>query len=248
MEVEQQHLNIQTTQNSRLSQIDWDNLPFGKIFSDHMFCMEYANGEWTKQEIAPYENISLSPATSDIHYGQRCFEGMKAHRNEKGEVVLFRPYDNAKRFNQSAIRMCMPTIPEDLFVNALKELLKVDHNWVPKNPSHSLYIRPFMFATDPYVGIRPSESYDLWYLLVQWVLIILNQFLLKLRLHIQELLLVEQDMQKQLDYATALYPAKQAQDEGYKQLIWTDAKEHRYIEEAGTMNVMFVMDGKLITP
>ena len=114
MEVEQQHLNIQTTQNSRLSKIDWDDLPFGKIFSDHMFCMEYANGEWTKQEITPYQNISLSPATSAIHYGQSCFEGMKAHRNEKGEVVLFRPYDNAKRFNQSAIRMCMPTIPEDL--------------------------------------------------------------------------------------------------------------------------------------
>ena len=249
MEVEQQNFNIQTTHNSRLSQIDWENLPFGKIFSDHMFCMEYVNGDWSKQEIKPYENISLSPATSAIHYGQSCFEGMKAHRNEKGEVVLFRPYENAKRFNQSAIRMCMPTISEDLFVNALKELLKVDHNWVPKNPSHSLYIRPFMFATDPYVGIRPSESYRFMVFTCPVGSYYSEPVPVKIETTYTRAASGGTGFAKAAgNYAAALYPAKLAQSEGYKQLIWTDANEHKYIEEAGTMNVMFVINGKLITP
>ena len=249
MEVEQQNLNIQTTQNSRLSEIDWENLLFGKMFSDHMFCMEYVNGEWTKQKISPYENISLSPATSAIHYGQSCFEGMKAHRNEKGEVVLFRPYDNAKRFNQSAIRMCMPTIAEDLFVNALKELLKVDHNWVPKNPSHSLYIRPFMFATDPYVGIRPSESYRFMVFTCPVGSYYSEPIPVKIETTYTRAASGGTGYAKAAgNYAAALYPAKLAQDEGYKQLIWTDAKEHKYIEEAGTMNVVFMIDDVLITP
>lgn len=249
MEVEQQNFNIQTTHNSRLSQIDWENLPFGKIFSDHMFCMEYVNGDWSKQEIKPYENISLSPATSAIHYGQSCFEGMKAHRNEKGEVVLFRPYENAKRFNQSAIRMCMPTISEDLFVNALKELLKVDQNWVPKNPSHSLYIRPFMFATDPYVGIRPSESYRFMVFTCPVGSYYSEPVPVKIETTYTRAASGGTGFAKAAgNYAAALYPAKLAQSEGYKQLIWTDANEHKYIEEAGTMNVMFVINGKLITP
>ena len=249
MEVEQLELNIQLTKNSRLTQIDWENLPFGKIFSDHMFCMEYENGQWVNQEIIPYENISLSPATSAIHYGQSCFEGMKAHRKENGEVVLFRPYDNAKRLNNSAKRMCMPPIPEDLFVNALKQLLSVDQDWIPKNPSHSLYIRPFMFATDPYVGIRPSESYKFIVFTCPVGSYYSEPVPVKIETSYTRAASGGTGFAKAAgNYAAALYPAKLAQDQGYKQLIWTDAKEHKYIEEAGTMNVMFVIDNKLVTP
>ena len=145
--------------------------------------------------------------------------------------------------------MCMPTIPEDLFVNALKELLKVDHNWVPKNPSHSLYIRPFMFATDPYVGIRPSESYRFMVFTCPVGSYYSEAVPVKIETTYTRAASGGTGFAKAAgNYAAALYPAKLAQNEGFKQLIWTDAKEHKYIEEAGTMNVMFVMDGKLITP
>ena len=248
MEVDQLETSIQLTKNSRLSQVDWQNLPFGKIFSDHMFCMDYENGNWSNMQIKPYENLSMSPATSVIHYGQSCFEGMKAHRNKNGEVVLFRPFENARRFNKSAERMCMPQIDEDVFVNSLKKLLSVDSSWVPENPEHALYIRPFMFATYPFVGIRPSENY-------QFII-----FTCPVGAYYTEAVPVkiETKYTRAADggtgyakaagnYAAALYPAKLAQDEGFRQLIWTDAKEHKYIEEAGTMNVLFVMDGKLVT-
>ena len=149
----------QLTKNSRLPQVNWEQLPFGKLFSDHMFSMDYINGQWTNFTCSEYGNISLSPAISALHYGQSCFEGMKAHRNLSNDIVLFRPYENAKRFNHSNARMCMPEINEDLFVDAISELISIDNEWVPKNSNHSLYIRPFIFATDPYIGIRPSDSY-----------------------------------------------------------------------------------------
>jgi branched-chain amino acid aminotransferase len=249
MEVDQLETSIQLTKNSRLSQVNWKELPFGKTFSDHMFCMTYANGEWSELQIKPYDNLSLSPATSGIHYGQSCFEGMKAHRKINGDIALFRPFENAKRFNSSAERMCMPTVPEELFVNALKKLIDLDKDWVPENPDHSLYIRPFMFATDPFIGIRPSENY-------QFII-----FTCPVGAYYSEPVPVkiETSYTRAVDggtgyakvagnYAAALYPAKLAAEEGFKQLIWTDAKEHKYIEEAGTMNVLFVIGDTLITP
>ena len=152
-------IQINKTSNSRINQVDWENLPFGKVFSDHMFVMDYKDGQWQNPQIQPYGDLSMSPATSVLHYGQSCFEGMKAHKNEEGDILLFRPYENASRFNVSADRMCMPTIPEDFFVDALKSLLEIDRKWVPNMDGYSLYIRPFLIATDPYVGIRPSETY-----------------------------------------------------------------------------------------
>ena len=249
MEIDQLETNIQLTKNSRLSQVNWEDLPFGKIFSDHMFSMSYSNGEWSNMEIMPYDNISLSPATSAIHYGQSCFEGMKAHRNVDGEVVLFRPYENAKRFNNSSKRMCMPNIPEDVFVNALKKLLSIDNHWVPKSPEHALYIRPFMFATDPFVGIRPSETYKFMIFTCPVGAYYTEAVPVKIETKYTRAADGGTGYAKAAgNYAAALYPAKLAQDEGFKQLIWTDAKEHKYIEEAGTMNVMFVINNSLITP
>ena len=159
MKIETFQTKIQLTKNSRLPQVNWNKLPFGKLFSDHMFTMDYSNGRWLDMSIVPYGNISLSPANSALHYGQSCFEGMKAHRNINGSIALFRPFENAKRFNHSNKRMCIPEINEELFVNAIIELLAIDHQWVPENLNHSLYIRPFIFATDPYIGIKPSENY-----------------------------------------------------------------------------------------
>ena len=152
-------INIHKVAHSRLPNVDWENLPFGKVFSDHMFTMDYSNGQWQNPEIMPYGDISMSPATSVLHYGQSCFEGMKAHKDSSGNVLLFRANDNIKRLNISANRMCMPDVPEDLFLEALKSLLNVDRGWVPSLEGYSLYIRPFLFATDPYVGIRPSVTY-----------------------------------------------------------------------------------------
>ena len=159
MEIDIIQSSIQLTKNSRLPQVNWENLPFGRLFSDHMFCMDFNDGSWSDPKIIPYGDIKLSPANSALHYGQSCFEGMKAHRNIKGEVVLFRPYENAKRFNSSNTRMCIPEINENIFVNSILELIAIDKKWVPENLEHSLYIRPFIFATDPYIGIKPSDSY-----------------------------------------------------------------------------------------
>ena len=150
---------ITKTTHSKLSYFDWDHLHFGKDFSDHMFMMEYKDGKWEQGEIIPFEHISMHPAMSAIHYGQSIFEGMKAHRTSNDDILIFRPDMNAKRFAESAERMCMPPVNEDLFVEAIRQLVKLDSEWVTKRRGHSLYIRPFMFATDELVGIRPSETY-----------------------------------------------------------------------------------------
>ena len=249
MELVQKTTEIKLTNNSGLDQLDWDNLPFGKVFSDHMFSMRYENGEWQQPKILPFQDIKMSPATSVLHYGQSCFEGMKANRNKEGEILLFRPYDNAKRFNASAERMCMPIIPEDVFVNQIKQLLDIDREWIPMRNDYSLYIRPFLFATDPYVGVKPSDTYEFIIFTCPVGAYYQNSVPVK----------IETEFTRAADggtgyakaagnYAAALYPTKLAEKDGFQQLIWTDAKEHKYIEEAGTMNVMFVINDTVLTP
>lgn len=249
MEVDIFQTYIQLTKNSRLEQVNWDNLPFGKLFSDHMFTMDFENGNWSKPKIIPYGDISLSPANSAIHYGQSCFEGMKAHRNQNGDIVLFRPYENARRFNSSNKRMCIPEINEDLFVNSILELIAIDKNWVPKNLDHSLYIRPFIFASDPYIGIKPSDSYKFMIFTCPVGSYYKEPVSVKVETNYSRAVQGGTGFSKAAgNYAAALYPAMLAAKEGFRQLIWTDAKEHKYIEEAGTMNILFVIDNVLITP
>jgi branched-chain amino acid aminotransferase len=238
----------QLTKNSRLPQVNWDQLPFGKLFSDHMFSMDYINGQWTNFTCSEYGNISLSPAISALHYGQSCFEGMKAHRNLNNNIVLFRPYENAKRFNHSNSRMCMPEINIDLFVDAISELISIDNEWVPKNSNHSLYIRPFIFATDPYIGIRPSDSYKFMIFTCPVGDYYNEPVSVKIETEFSRAVEGGTGSAKAAgNYAAALYPAMLASEQGFRQLIWTDAKEHKYIEEAGTMNMMIVIDGTLCT-
>ena len=249
MEVDIFQTNIQLTKNSRLPQVNWDNLPFGKLFSDHMFTMDFDNGNWSKPKIMPYGDISISPANSAIHYGQSCFEGMKAHRDKNGDVVLFRPYENARRFNSSNKRMCIPEINEEVFVNSILELIAIDKKWVPQNLDHSLYIRPFIFATDPYIGIKPSDSYKFMIFTCPVGSYYSEPVSVKVETHYSRAVQGGTGFSKAAgNYAAALYPAMLASQEGFRQLIWTDAKEHKYIEEAGTMNVLFVIDNVLVTP
>ena len=249
MEIDIIQSSIQLTKNSRLPQVNWENLPFGRLFSDHMFCMDFNDGSWSDPKIIPYGDIKLSPANSALHYGQSCFEGMKAHRNIKGEVVLFRPYENAKRFNSSNTRMCIPEINENIFVNSILELIAIDKKWVPENLEHSLYIRPFIFATDPYIGIKPSDSYRFMIFTCPVGSYYTDPVPVKVETHYSRAVQGGTGFAKAAgNYAAALYPAMLAAKEGYRQLIWTDSNEHKYIEEAGTMNVMFVINDILITP
>jgi len=242
-------ININKTKNSRLHNVDWDNIAFGKVFSDHMLIMNYIDGVWQTPEIKPFDSISFHPATSAIHYGQSVFEGMKANRNEAGDVLLFRPEMNAKRFAESCDRMCMPIIDENVFLDLVKKIIDVDREWVPSKEGYSLYIRPFMYATDSFIGIKPSDNYTF----IIFTCPVGVYYSKPLRVKIEEFYTRASKggvgrAKTAGNYAASLYPAKEAKKEGFDQLIWTDGIEHKYIEESGTMNIMFVIDGKLITP
>ena len=242
-------IKITKAKTSKLPQIDFDNLPFGKTFSDHMFTADYENGEWKNFEILPFGDIGLSPAISALHYGQAFFEGLKAYLNVDGKITIFRPDQNAIRFNKSAERLCMPTLPEDIFIQSIAAVVNVDKDWIPNKENFSLYIRPFMFATDPFLGVTPSTTYKF--------MVILGPtgpyFSKNLRIKIEREYTRASEggfgyAKAAGNYGGSLLPAKKAMQEGFDQLIWTDSKEHEYIEEMGAANVMFVIDGKLVTP
>ena len=244
-------VNIEITKvdKSRIESVDFSNLPFGKHFSDHMFEMDYADGKWGKPTIVPFANLSLHPATSAIHYGQSIFEGLKAQKNKDGEVLIFRPDMNAKRFNESAERMSMQPLPEGIFVEAIKTLLDLDRAWVSDKEGQSLYIRPFMFATDDYVGIRPSQRYKFLIITSPVGAYYSEPVPVKIETHFTRAAEGGTGQAKTAgNYAASLYPAQLAAEEGYRQLVWTDAKTHTFIEEAGTMNIIFVINNTIITP
>lgn len=249
MSVQTSTIKITKTTNSKLSEVDFDNLPFGKHFADHMFEIDYADGKWGEPTIVPFANLSLHPATSALHYGQSIFEGLKAQRGDNGEVLVFRPDMNAKRFNESAIRMSMAELPVEIFLNGLKTLLDIDQEWIPKKEGQSLYIRPFMIATDDYVGIRPSENYK--FLIICSPVGGYYTEAVPVKIETEFTRAAEGGVGRAKaagNYASSLYPAKLAAEQGYRQLVWTDAKTHTLIEEAGTMNIVFVINDVIITP
>ncbi len=240
---------IQTVQHSRVSDVDWDNLAFGKIFSDHMFLMEYRDGAWQTGEILPFQPIPMHPAMSAVHYGQSIFEGLKAYRNDQDEIVIFRPDMNAKRFIESAERMCMPPIPEELFIESVRKLVEIDKDWVSNKEGYSLYIRPFIFATDELVGIKPADTYKFMIITSPVGMYYSEPVRVKIEEYYTRAAKGGVGRAKAAgNYGASLYPAKQCQLEGFHQLLWTDAVEHKYIEESGTMNIVFQIGGKLITP
>ncbi|AKD03397.1 branched-chain amino acid aminotransferase [Pontibacter korlensis] len=234
---------------SRIAELDYNNIEFGKIFSDHMLVADYKDGKWQNPQILPYGPMSLSPATSALHYGQSIFEGMKAYRDASRDVLLFRPLDNFRRLNKSAERMCMPAITEDIFMQGLEQLLRLDAAWVPPTAGCALYIRPFMFATDEFIGVRPSSNYRFSIFTCPVGAYYGQPLKVAIEPHYVRSAEGGAGFAKAAgNYGAALLPARKMQERGYHQLIWTDAKEHKYIEESGTMNLMFVIDGKLITP
>ncbi|HET9487033.1 MAG TPA: branched-chain amino acid aminotransferase [Chryseosolibacter sp.] len=240
---------VQPVKHSRLPGIDFNDLPFGKVYSDHMFVADFAAGEWKNFRIIPYGNISVSPATPAIHYGQSIFEGLKAHHGPFGEALLFRPLDNLRRMNISAERMCMPPLPEDIFMESLSELITLDRKWIPATKGSALYIRPFMFSADEYIGIRPSLAFTYMVILSPVGFYYSAPVKVKIETHYTRASQGGTGYAKAGgNYGGSIYPAKLAQDQGYHQLIWTDGRDHQYIEESGTMNVMFVIDDTLVTP
>ena len=242
-------IRTQRTSASRLQQLDPEHIEFGKIFSDHMFVVDYRDGEWQDAQLLPFGDISVSPANSALHYGQAIFEGMKAYKNTDGDIALFRPYDNLHRLNVSAERMCMPQLPEEIFMQGLTQLIRLDAAWVPNASGSALYIRPFMFATDGFIGVRPSDTYR-FVIFTCPVGLYYNK---PLRVRFEEKFVRSAEgsagyAKAAGNYGAAMWPTKLAQQEGYHQLLWTDATAHQYIEESGTMNAIFVIDGKVITP
>ena len=247
--VSNHEVRISPVQNSRIHEVDFNNIPFGRIFTDHMLVADYKDGQWQTAEIVPYGEISILPCITALHYGQAIFEGMKAFKTVNGDAVMFRPEDNFKRMNASATRMCMPEIPEEIFLGGLKTLLDLDRQWIPDTEGSSLYIRPFMFATDEYVGIRASDNY-------KFIIICcpVGPYYPK-----PVELIVDREFVRAFpggtgeakaagNYAASLLGAKRAKEKGYDNVLWLDGIEKKYIEECGTMNVFFVIDGVAVTP
>lgn len=243
------NIEVEYTKNSNLAKVDFNNLKFGQILSDHMLVADYDDGEWKEVKIIPYTNISVSPATSALHYGQAIFEGIKAYKFDDGRISIFRPDKNLERFNKSAVRLEMPEVPQEIFLDGLKKLIDIDRDFVPSTAGASLYIRPFMFATEPALGVHPSKSYK-FIIITGPVGSYYNKPLrVKVETHYTRAAAGGVGFSKNAgNYALSLYPTRLAQDEGFDQLIWTDAKEHKYIEEAGTANLVFMLGDTLITP
>lgn len=242
-------IQINKVETSKLVNFSLENIPFGKYFTDHMLEADFEDGEWKNVEIKPYQPILFEPSMAALHYGQAIFEGIKAYKNEHGEAYIFRPHDNFERFNISAARMCMPTVPEEIFMEGLKQLVKLDSNWIPQMDNHSLYIRPVMFATDTVLGVRPSDNYKFMILLSPSG----PYYTTPMKIYVEEkytrAVAGGVGFSKNAgNYAVSMIAAKEAKAKGYDQVLWTDAFEHKWFQEVGMMNVFFVIDGVAITP
>ena len=242
-------IKVTKAERSKLNDLDLENLPFGKYFTDHMLEAEYEDGKWVNVEIKPYQPLALAPSVAALHYGQAIFEGIKAYKNDEGDAFIFRPYDNFKRFNISAERMAMPAVPEEIFMEGMRLLIEIDKDWIPHHADHSLYIRPFMFSSDEMIGVRPSEKYKF--------LIILSPtgpyYAAPMRINVEEQYVRAVPggvgfAKAAGNYGAAMFPTAEARKSGYDQVLWMDAIEHKYVQECGTMNVFFVIENTAITP
>jgi len=242
-------IQVTKTAKSKIGELDFNNLPFGKYFTDHMLEVDYANGEWGKVSIRPYGNLSLSPALAALHYGQSIFEGIKAYKDREGNPFIFRPYDNFTRFNVSAERMCMPKVPEDIFIEGMRQLVALDKDWIPMKNDYSLYIRPFMFATDEVIGVKPAETYKFMILLSPTG----PYYSAPMRIYVEEK--YTRAVRGGIgfakaagNYGSSMLATAIAKKKGFDQVLWTDAFEHKYVQEIGTMNFFVIIGKKAITP
>lgn len=241
-------ISIQKVDKSNIDQVDFDNLVFGNVFSDHMFECDYKNGAWQNPVIRPYGPLTISPAAKVFHYGQAVFEGMKAFKDDNGRVWLFRPDENAKRINKSAARLAIPEFPEALFFEALTTLVRMDKEWVRPGQGNSLYIRPFVIATQAGVGASPSTEYKFMILMSPAQAYYTGDIKVEIAEHYSRSANGGVGAAKAAgNYAAQFFPTNLARERGFQQVIWTDASSHEYLEEAGTMNVFFRVNDTLLT-
>lgn len=247
-------MNITVNKTSTPMEKPWGKtLGFGNYFTDHMFVMDYTEGQgWHDARIVPFENLSLSPAAMVFHYAQEMFEGLKAYKTAKGEALLFRPQKNIERMNRTNERLCIPQIDPDDALEAIKAIVDVDRDWIPDGEGTSLYIRPFIIATDPHLGVRPAKNY-IFCIILSPVGAYYPEGINPVKIY------VEDEYVRAVkggigfakaggNYAASLRAQKKAYDLGYTQVLWLDGVNREYIDEVGTMNVFFVIDGELITP
>jgi branched-chain amino acid aminotransferase len=239
----------QKVSDSRVNQVDPKDIKFGKIYSDHMLVANYENEEWGKAEIVPYDNLVISPSTTFIHYGQSIFEGIKAYKTPSGEIKIFRPRENWKRFNLSAIRMGMPEVPEQIFMDGMKQLISLDKDWVPSSEGCSLYIRPFMFGTDEFIGVKPAEEFK--FMIITSPAGAYYAQPIKIYVHDKYTRACAGGVGEAKaagNYGATMMPMMEVRKMGYDQILWTDAVHHEYVQEIGTMNVFFVLGDTVVTP
>ncbi|QNJ96770.1 branched-chain amino acid aminotransferase [Constantimarinum furrinae] len=243
-----QKIHINKASSSRINDVDFNNLTFGSVFTDHMFECDFIDGNWQNPTIKPYGPISISPAAKVFHYGQAVFEGMKAYKDDHGKVFLFRPKENLKRINKSSVRMAIPEFPKDVFFEAMHKILELDKDWIKSGLGNSLYIRPFVMATQVGVSASPSNAYKFMILLSPAQAYYTGEVRV----------VIAQQYSRAADggvgfakaagnYGAQFYPTNLAREKGFQQVIWTDSNEHKYLEEAGTMNVFFRINNTLIT-
>ena len=241
-------MRIEKTTVSRLKNTDFNNLKFGEVFTDHMFVCDYEEGKWNDPRIVPYKAIQIDPSANVFHYGQAVFEGMKAYKDKSGKIWLFRPTENYRRISISSERLAMPVLSENIFLPALNELLSLDKEWVKPGIGNSLYVRPFIFGSQHCIAASPSKKYKFMIILSP----VQSYYSSPIRVLVAEK--YSRATNGGVGYAKAagnygaqFYPTRLAQEEGYDQIIWTDSKNHEFLEEAGTMNIFIRIEDTLIT-
>jgi branched-chain amino acid aminotransferase len=242
-------IQIDRVAHSRAREVDFANVAFSSVFSDHMFVAEFHDGHWGEGRIRPYGPISVSPSISALHYGISVFEGMKAHQSPAGRPLLFRARENALRFQRSAARLAMPVVPESMFLEALRELVRLDQAWIPPADMGAMYIRPILFSVDPSIRVKPADRCQF--------LILTFPFAAYFTAPVDVLVSARYvrafpggtgDIKPAGNYAAALLADQEAQEAGFTSVLWLDAQEHRYVEECGVMNVFFVVGEEVVTP
>jgi len=240
---------VTRTSNSRLPEVDFEKIEFGQNPTDHMLQASYSTNQWSGAEIIPFGMLSISPLALCLHYGQTVFEGFKAYRQANGEISVFRMDMHYQRINRSLERMGMPTLPEEIFMDGIRQLIDLERNWIPDAKESSLYIRPFVFASESRLGVNAAKEYQFMVVCMPMAKYYAGN--VKVKVETQFVRAVEGGTGTAKcggNYAAAIYPTQLAKKEGYDQLIWTDAVHHEFMEESGTMNLMFSIDGTLVTP
>ena len=242
-------MKIEKVKNSKISSVDFDNINFGSIFTDHMFECSFKNGSWIRPEIKPYRPITMDPSARALHYGQACFEGMKAFKDNSNCTWLFRPIENYKRLASSSKRLAMPILPKEIFMDGLMKLIELEKNWIKTGLGNSLYIRPFIFADQPSINANEADQYKFMIICAPAKSYYSGEIKVKIENSYSRAAKGGVGYAKAAgNYAAQFYPTILAKEEGYQQIIWTDSSKHEYIEEAGTMNLFFRFGNKLVTP